>query len=220
MTTNIEQYITNDYQAIQGRETIADVQDFFEEVSFSHFPVLHDSVYIGSLAADDVAGFDADKTVLDYRYATEGFFVRNAMTCLDVLEVFAKNNTNTVPVLDDENNYLGYYEQESIIGILNQTPFIKERGGIIVVQKSSVDYSMSQIAQIVESNNGKILGLFISTAEGNLIEVTIKLAIGEMNEIIQSFRRYNYEIISSHEEDTYLNNLKDRSDYLDKYLNI
>jgi hypothetical protein len=31
---------------------------------------------------------------------------------------------------------------------------------------------------------------------------------------------YNYEIISEHYEDDYINNLKERSDYLDKYLNM
>lgn len=42
-----------------------------------------------------------------------------------------------------------------------------------------------------------------------------------MNEsAIQTFRRYNYEIISEHQEDTYITNLKERSDYLDKYLNM
>jgi hypothetical protein len=41
-----------------------------------------------------------------------------------------------------------------------------------------------------------------------------------MNDIIQTFRRYNYEILSEHHEDLYINNLKERSDYLDKYLNI
>jgi serine phosphatase RsbU (regulator of sigma subunit) len=46
------------------------------------------------------------------------------------------------------------------------------------------------------------------------------LGISFLNEIIQTFRRYNYEIISDHQEDSYLLNLKERSDYLDKYLNI
>ncbi|MES2486331.1 MAG: acetoin utilization protein acuB, partial [Bacteroidota bacterium] len=44
--------------------------------------------------------------------------------------------------------------------------------------------------------------------------------LGGLSEIIQTFRRYNYDIITEHQEDAYLNTLKDRSDYLDKYLNI
>ena len=79
---------------------------------------------------------------------------------------------------------------------------------------------MSQIAQIVETNNGKILGLFISESNADFIQVTIKISLGGMNEIIQTFRRFNYEIISEHQEDSYLNNLKERSEYLTKYLNI
>ena len=97
---------------------------------------------------------------------------------------------------------------------------MKETGGIIVVEKLIVDYSMSQIAQIVESNNGKLLGLFVSEASNDKVQITVKTTLGGLNEIIQTFRRYNYEIISEHNEDDYLNNLKERSEYLDKYLNI
>jgi hypothetical protein len=53
-----------------------------------------------------------------------------------------------------------------------------------------------------------------------MIQATLKIGLGSVNELIQSFRRYEYEIISDHDEDNYWNNLKERSDYLDKYLNI
>jgi hypothetical protein len=78
---------------------------------------------------------------------------------------------------------------------------------------------MSQITQIVESNNGKLLGLFISESDVNSIEVTMKISLGAINEI-SNLSEYNYEIISEHQEDNYINSLKERSDYLDKYLNI
>jgi len=218
--TDITDYITNDYKAIDSKETIADVQDFFVDVSFSHFPILEEKIFIGCIASDDIETFDVDKNAADYKYALEGFFARNNMKWLDVLEAFAKNHTNIVPVLDENNAYLGYYELEDIVKFFHETPFLKEQGGIIVVQKNISDYSMSQITQIVESNNGKLLGLFVSEADIEKIQVTIKIAIGPINDIIQTFRRYNYEIISEHHEDNYLNNLKERSDYLDKYLNI
>ncbi|GAA4065872.1 CBS domain-containing protein [Flavobacterium cheonanense] len=218
--TEITDYITNDYKAIDSQQTIADVQDFFLDVPYSHFSVLNEGIYIGSIAADDVETFDIDKKVADYKYTLEGFFARKNMIWLDVLEVFAKNHTNIVPVLDEENSYLGYYELEDIVKFFHETPFLKEQGGIIVVKKSLIDYSMSQIAQIVESNNGKLLGLFVSEADVESVQITIKIALGSMNDIIQTFRRYNYEIVSEHHEDNYLNSLKERSDYLDKYLNI
>jgi predicted transcriptional regulator len=218
--TEISDYITNDYKAIDSQETIAEVQSFFEEVTFSHFSVLNEGIYMGCIASDDVETFDDDKKVDDYKYTLEGFFARKNMIWLDVLEVFAKNHSNVVPVLGDDNAYLGYYELEDIVKFFHETPFLKEQGAIIVVEKNAIDYSMAQITQIVESNNGKLLGLFISDATAEKIQVTIKIALGSMNEIIQTFRRYNYEIVSEHHEDNYINNLRERSEYLDKYLNI
>ena len=218
--TEINDYLNNDFKALNSQETITDVQDFFADVSYSHFSVVEEGVYIGCIAADDVDTFDSDKKIIDYKYALEGFFARKSMIWLDVLEVFAKNHSNVVPVLDEENKYSGYYELEDIVRFFHETPFLKEQGGIIIVEKSMDDYSMSQITQIIESNNGKLLGLFISEATANKVQITIKIAMGGMNEIIQTFRRYNYEIMSEHQEDNYLNSLKERSEYLDKYLNI
>lgn len=218
--TEISNYITNDYKAIDSQESIATVQDHLDEISFSHFPVIEEGIYIGCLIKEDLETFDGDKRIADYRFTLEPFFARTHMIWLDVLEVFAKNHTNIVPVLDEKNNYVGYYEIEDIIKFFHETPFLKEQGGILVVQKGISEYSMSQITQIVESNNGKLLGLFISEATSDTVQVTIKISLGAMNDIIQTFRRYNYEIISEHQEDTYINNLKERSDYLDKYLNI
>ncbi|RED21951.1 CBS domain protein [Flavobacterium cutihirudinis] len=218
--TEITNYITNDFKAIDSQETIASVQDFFADVDFSHFPVIEDGIFIGSISADDIETFDSDKKTIDYKYTLERFFARKSMIWLDVLEVFAKNHTNTIPVLDENNTYIGYYEMEDIMKFFQETPFLKEQGGIIIVQKGLLDYSMGQVTQIVESNNGKILGCFISETDLENVQITVKISVGPMNEIIQTFRRYNYEIISEHQEDAYINSLKERSDYLDKYLNI
>jgi Mg/Co/Ni transporter MgtE len=182
--------------------------------------VVEEGIYIGSIASEDAETFDSFKKVLDYKYSLEGFFARENMIWLDVLEVFAKNHSNLIPVLNDKNTYLGYYEIRDILSFFHDTPFIKESGGILVVKKNTLGYSIGEITQIIESNNGKILGLFVSEADSYTTQVTIKISLGVMNEIIQSFRRYNYEIISEHYEDNYINTLKERSDYLDKYLNI
>ena len=216
----ITNYITTDYKAIDSQESIAAVRDFFDDLNYSHFPVVEEGVYIGSIVAEDIETFEDSKKVVDYKYSLEPFFTRKDAIWLEVLEVFAKNHSNVIPVLDENNEYVGYYEIDDIMTFFHQTTFLKEQGSIIKVKKNILDYSMGQIAQIVESNNGKLLGLFISESDMNYVEVTIKISTGAINEIIQTFRRYNYEITSEHYEDDYINNLKERSDYLDKYLNM
>ncbi len=125
-----------------------------------------------------------------------------------------------MPVLGEKNKYIGYYELGDVMNLFNDTPFLSEAGGIIIVEKGIHDYSFSEICQIIESNDTKILGVFISKLENDIMQATIKIGHAGMNAIVQTFRRYSYNVVSSHEEDLFVDDLRKRSNYLDKYLNM
>lgn len=220
MTHTLYDYINRDIKPLKADESIANAQDFFLDLNYSHFPVTEDGIFIGSLSKDDADILNSETLISDNKYELERFYVRSSMIWLDVLEIFARNETNIVPVLSDKNQYLGYYELEDVVRFFHETPFLREDGGILVIKKDVSNYSMGEITQIIESNNARLLGMFVSKIESDFVEVTIKTSQSSLNDIIQTFRRYEYEIISEHKEDSYLQNLKDRSDYLDKYLNI
>ncbi len=135
----LSEYINNDFKPIDIKETIEVVQDFFIEIAYSHFPVLENDIFIGCIAAEDVETFEIQKKLSDYRYTVEGFFVRASMSWLDVLEVFARNNSNIVPILDDTNKYIGYYEITDVVKFLNGTPFLKEVGELLLLKKIAMN---------------------------------------------------------------------------------
>ena len=218
--TPVIDMIRNDYKALQTSEQSQAVQDFFNDTNLSHFPVLEQDVFMGSLSQNDAETFTFDKDISNYKYTFETFFARPEIGLLDLLEIFARHQTDVVPVIDEKNEYVGYFEIQDIIRLFNETPFLREVGTVLIVEKEILDYSMSQVVQIVESNNGRVLGCFISDTSTSTLQISIKISSGGINEIIQTFRRYNYEIISQHQEDNYLADLKDRSEYLTKYLSI
>ena len=47
-----------------------------------------------------------------------------------------------MPVLDAENNYIGYYQLIDIISLFNSTPFFSEPGGIIVIEKGKMIFHL------------------------------------------------------------------------------
>lgn len=213
-------YIINDIKPFDFSSKLKEVQTVFKELTYTHIPVKQNDIFMGCISETDAFCFDSVKNVEDYQYALEPFFVRESANWLDILESFALHNSNIMPVLGGGNVYLGYYELGDIMSIFNNTPFLNEAGGIIVVEKDAADYSFSEICQIVESNDSKILGVFISSLENNIMQATIKIGQMGINSIVQTFRRYNYNVVSSHEEDKFLDDLKKRSQYLDRYLNI
>ncbi len=213
-------YIVNEIEPLDVSAKVADTQLLFNELTYTHFPVLKENIYIGCISEADIRCFETEKDLHEYQYALEGFFVRKEDNWLDILESFAQNNTNIMPVLDDDNRYLGFFELGDIITLFNETPFLSEPGNILIVEKGILDYSFSEISQIIESNNAKILGLFISNIKNDVTQITIKINDSDINNIMQTFRRYSYNIVSRHLEDSFLTNLKERSQYLAKYLNI
>ncbi len=213
-------FVINDIKPLSVTDQISDLQLLCNQLTYSHIPIQNDGLYIGCISETDAHCFESEKSISDCKYAIEGFFVRPTTNWLDVLEAFAQNDSNIMPVLDQNNKYLGYYELNDIIHLFNETPFFSEPGGILIVEKGIHDYSFSEISQIVESNDAKLLGAFISKMDGDLAQITVKIANASLNEVIQTFRRYSYNIVSGHEDDSYIESLKERSQYLDKYLNM
>lgn len=217
---SIQPYILNDIPMQSVTGSIATLQKVFDEVTYSHVPVEKDGIYLGCISETDARSFDAEKTIADYQFSLETFFVRETENWLDVLEAFATNQTDLLPVLDEENLYAGFVELYDIVSLLTETPFLNGPGSIIILEKGYRDYSFSEISQIVESNGEHVLGMFISKLENDVAQITLKIGQNSINSILQSFRRYGYNIVSHHQEDTFNSSLKERSKYLDKYLNI
>lgn len=220
MEMNIHSYINNDVLPLLPNYPVKMVKEMFSNLTYTHIPVVEDNFLMGNISEDDVQGYDQEKKISDYQFSLDVFFVKKSTNWLDVLEAFAQNNANIIPVLDENNQYMGYYDLIDIVGLFKETPFINEPGGILIIEKGSQDYSFSEVSQIVESNDGKLLGAFISEMKADVTQITLKIGNARLTDIIQTFRRYSYNIVSGNEEDRYMEDLKERSDYLKKFLNI
>jgi predicted transcriptional regulator len=214
-------HILTEFEPFTLQTKIAKVKAFFKENTFSHFPIVSNKKLVGLISEADSQGiYEEDDTLEKYQYLIKPFFIEEHTNFLEILNAFAINEANLVPVVTKNLNYIGYYDLIDILHIYNNSPFLSNEGTIIILEKETRDYSLSEICQIVESNNGKVLGVFISKTTASTVTITLKFNASEINEIIQSFRRFNYHVLSKHKEDFLLEELKDRTDYLQKYLNI
>lgn len=216
----IQSHIIDTIPVFNLEGTLNEVIHFFKHTTFSHVAIVEDNIFLGVLSENDLETFESEKKIEDYKYNLESFFALKSTSWLDVLEQFARNECNLLPVLDDEKQVIGYYDLNDIVGVFIDTPFFTEPGGMLVVAKGIKDYSFSEISQIVESNNTKLLGAFITDIRNDIIQITIKISTGNFSEVVQTFRRYNYNILFGNKDDQFIENLKERSDYLDKYLNV
>jgi predicted transcriptional regulator len=218
---NINDYILKDIKALQLKSSVKSAQKLFKNLPITHFPLVENGKLLGSFAEEDMQIIENKEANLEsYTHLLNSFFANEKATVLELIKVFADNNTTIIPVLNTDKNYMGYYDLCDVLDVFSTSPFMLEESETLIIEKLDNDYSMSEVTQIVESNGGKILGTYISERNNGFTQVTIKVVSDEINEIMQTFRRYDYKVISNHDDDIYLEDLKNRSDYLQKYLEM
>lgn len=218
---NLQDYISNDLTILVPEDTISISKEKTKDQRLSHFPIVKNNRYFGSISESDLSTFEEEeKSISNFQYAFELFFATEEDTLMELLTLFSIHESNMLPILNDKKEYIGFYELNDILTAYAETPYLKEEGIILILEKESSSYSISEITQITETNNVSILGLYISKKTEKKTQITLKVKTENINEIIQSYRRYEYNVISKHKDDSYLEDLKNRSNYLQKYLSI
>ena len=197
--------------------------NWMEIFRISHLPVVDGKRLVGLISDKIIYDLNIiDKPVGDY---SDHLLSPHIHTNLHIYEVFltiSRLKLSAVPVLDLYDQYCGVITVFDLAQKFADLVAVQEPGGVIVLELNSIDYSLSQIAQIVEGNNAKILSFYVSPeVESRRMTVTLKINVIDLSAIIQTFVRYDYNIIAVYMDDSVINDLyDDRLDQLMKFMNI
>jgi hypothetical protein len=126
-----------------------------------------------------------------------------------------------LPVLNEHQQYLGLIPVTALLQQFSTLAATREPGGIVVLEMNIHDYSMTQIAQIVEGNDGKILSSYMNPLpDSTRIEITLKINKEDLSAILQTFYRYNYNVKASFHQSEFSEDMKNRYDSFMNYINI
>ena len=213
-------FIIHDHKPFDLEDKLIDVRETLSHCSLSHVLVTQEDLYLGALSETDAVCLDPNMALSEIQYALTPFFVRPQNSWFEILEAFAQHQTNIMPVINEQGLYQGYYELSDIMHLFHSTPFLSAEGVVLIVGRKTSEYSLAELTQILESNGGHLFGAFVSQQSNDHTQVTLKVSSETITTCIEALRRYGFDIISVHEKDSTLNQLKERSEYLDKYLNI
>lgn len=212
--------ITDEIPPLKHTDTGEKVLEWMDELKVNHLPVLKKGNFVGVISESDVLdkmNLGADLDAL-FDHLPRPFVFENAHI-YEVLAKIAEFKVSVIPILDINENYIGCTSIYHLLTLIANTGSIREVGGIIVVEVNSSDYSMVQIAQIVESNNAKILSSYImSNVDSTKIEVTLKINKVELSSIIRTFERYDYVIKASYQKSDVDEDMQTRFDALMNFM--
>ncbi len=214
--------ITEEIPPLMHSDTGEKALHWMDEFKVSHLPVMKNGNFVGVISETDI---------LDRLHLEESLdklfdhlprpYVFSDTHIYEVLAKIAEHKVSVMPILDRNEKYLGCTNVFHLLKLISNTSSIKETGGIIVLEVNQIDYSLAQIAQIVEGNNAKILSSYImSSPDSTKLEVTLKINQIELDRILRTFERYDYTVKASFQKSSFDDDIQNNFDSLMHYLNI
>lgn len=214
--------ITEEILPLKTSNTGEEAISLMEELKVSHLPIVNGENLLGLISEQDIYDLNNLKQPLgNHHLSLKHPYVNEHQHLYDVLKLVSNLKLTIIPVLDDHEKYLGCVSMYKLVTYMANSFALENPGGIIVLEMSENDYNLSEIAQIVQSNDAKVLSLFLAShPESTRLEVAIKLNKTDIGAVLQTFDRYGYYVKASFGEEDDRESLKENYDSLINYLNI
>lgn len=216
----ITDLIINECKPLSLKSNPVDALNTIDDFKVSHLPVFEGLTFLGNISETQLFDIDHEIDLKTTRERLNYFFVTENSTVFEAVKVFYTHDCNMIPVLNELEQYLGYIVSDDVLAVLSKMPLISEPAAMLTVTIPERQYSMSEISKIMESNNAKLFGVFVSGYQLDNVEVTVKFNAENLSSVGETFERFGYGIKHRFFNDEKQDLLEDRYQQLMKYLDI
>ncbi|MFT3740518.1 MAG: CBS domain-containing protein [Breznakibacter sp.] len=182
--------------SLKTSDTGLDALNWMEVFRVSHLPIVNNTMFLGLVSDMDIYDLNrADEPLGNHRISLSKPYVYYYQHIYEVVELASRLKLSVVPVLNEKKEYLGVISQTDLLHRMADLIAAHTPGGIVELTVSPRDYSLSEIARIVEDSDAKILSLYVRELVPNSeLVVSIKLNRTEIQPVMRAFDRYGYNM--------------------------
>ncbi len=215
--------LNNMIPPLKATDDAAKALSWMEEFRLAHLPVVDDNKFQGYLSEEMILDENnATKLVGQYLLDGKDCFIFTNQHLYDAVKKATEFDFQSVVVLNDDGSYKGILVLVDLLGTFSESAFIQSPGGIIVLSISQLDYSLSEISRLVESNDAQILGssINIDANDPTKFKLTLKINKENLTHITATLERFDYKVVAKYHEAATLGYERERLDMLMRYLDV
>ncbi|VAW28702.1 hypothetical protein MNBD_BACTEROID06-105 [hydrothermal vent metagenome] len=196
---------------------------WMDEFRCNQLPLVHKGQFLGLISEDLILEQQAEVSYIkDIELECNQCKVSSSAHFFEVIKLASNNNIELIGVVNNKDEFLGVITIKDTIAALSQTLAVQATGAIIIISLKSIDYSLSDISRIVESEGFKILSSSIKKDESSAekVKLTLKVNSEDVSRLVATLERFDYKVIArlQHKDDTESD--QERLDILFKYLDM
>src|SRR6185369_17948392 len=155
--------INDSFPPLKISDTGLKAINWMEEFRVEHLPIVDGVNYIGLISEEDVLKLNSlEQPFANQPYSLIKPFIRFDRPVFEVVKVMSKDKLTIIPVLDEANHYMGLITLADVLKHYSESGIFEDANGVVVLEMRTQDYSLSEIARLVESENGKIISAYIT----------------------------------------------------------
>lgn len=214
--------ISNNIPRLKLQDSISKAIQLVADFRVTHLPVVAEDKYLGLLSEEDLLDAKDEKQTVE---SLQEYFiaasVKDNVHFLNAVTVSTQSDSNIVPVVNEEGELTGVIATVELLKTLGNFAGANEIGGIIVLEMERIQFAISEISRIVESNDCTILHLnsFADPITG-MLTVTLHVNKREIAALVATFERYDYDVIYYFGNENFENEIHSNYRHLMNYLDI
>lgn len=220
----VKDFITKEIPVLKSFDTGDYALTLMDDYKLKHLPVVSDDsfYYKGIISEKELLSYSDLSVNIGNIYLAESPSVRLETHLLEVLALITRNKLSLLPVISDQDIYEGVVTRERLVDVCADFCQADAPGSTIILEVSPTDYSVTDIARIIESNNAHILSLQTHPEDTNgQLLITLKIDAEDASAVIRSFERFNYTVVWHFMENGMVDDIfQRRMNELIHYMNI
>jgi len=196
---------------------------WMEELKTNQLPVIENRKFKGLISEDIILeSNDLNRKIADFKLICENCYVNEGQHLLDIIRLSKECNSDLVAIINEDGDYMGVSSHMDTLRAFANTLAIQGQGGILVLETRLIDYSMVEISRLVESDNAKILGFYLSqdSYDSDIMNLTLKINKEDLTAVIATLERFGHKIVAKFHNSSNMSTERERLDNLLNFLSI
>jgi len=217
-----KEFLSSKLFPLKPSDSVQVAMEILNESNVAFLPVVENGKHIGYLSSSELLDVKPKSKKIEalIKHSLTARIMEN-QHIFEVIRVFANIPSTVLSVVNAEDEFIGMISAKELIHQMAKFSGFLEPGSIISLEVGVRDYSLSEIARIVEYNNAKILSLHLeSREEERKLLVHLKLNTSDLKSLVATFQRYSYQVVASYFNEEENSSLKSRYDLLMRFLDI
>lgn len=208
--------------ALNVSDDIARASSLMDDLHLSLLPVVENEYFQGFIQEDVLYDDIFDKpTVGEYPLQSVNCVVNQDQHLYEILRLSEDCQGMMIAVIEDDK-FLGVITAKDLVMAFSKTTAVQSPGSILELSVKKIDYSLAEITRLIEGENAKIMGCFLTNDEidSERVYVTLKLDKKDVSHVAATLKRFDYKLARIIQEENLISYEKERLDALMKYLSI